>query len=63
MSAAPLWHMVHVAMCSFHRFRNRSSENGRLCRKEEYGFVSGAAHGSRIGGQRKALVFPPLAVY
>lgn len=55
--------MLQVEMCSFHRLRNKSSENSRLCRKEEYDFVSGTAHISRIGGQWKALVLPPLAVY
>lgn len=62
MSVAQLWHMLQVEMCSFYRCRNRSSENGGLCRKEEYNCVSGTAQGSRIGGQCKSLVLPPLAV-
>ncbi|XP_036113414.1 uncharacterized protein LOC118627247 isoform X1 [Molossus molossus] len=33
------------------RCRNGSSENGGLCRKEEYNCVSGTAHGSRTGGR------------
>lgn len=45
------FHVLEVELCSFSRCRNRSSENGGLCRKEECDCVSGTAQGSRGGGQ------------